>query len=66
MKVFSSSHRPNVHELPSPPAPGVPTPRSLAEPGGGLPTPRVPMDEALQRIFDAYRGQVGLARRLVE
>jgi nucleoside-diphosphate-sugar epimerase len=28
--------------------------------------PRVPMDEALKRIFDAYRGQVGLARRLVE
>jgi nucleoside-diphosphate-sugar epimerase len=28
--------------------------------------PRVPMDEALKRIFDAYRGQVAVARRLVE
>jgi len=26
----------------------------------------VPMDEALKRIFDAYRGQVAEARRLVE
>ena len=28
--------------------------------------PRVPMDEALKRIFDAYRDQVAEARRLVE
>jgi nucleoside-diphosphate-sugar epimerase len=28
--------------------------------------PTVPMDEALKRIFDAYRGQVAEARRLVE
>ena len=28
--------------------------------------PRVAMDEALKRIFDAYRGQVAEARRLVE
>jgi nucleoside-diphosphate-sugar epimerase len=28
--------------------------------------PAVPMDEALKRIFDAYRGQVAEARRLVE
>jgi nucleoside-diphosphate-sugar epimerase len=28
--------------------------------------PTVPMDEALRRIFDAYRGQVAEARRLVE
>ena len=28
--------------------------------------PRVPMDEALRRIFDAYRGHVGDARALVE
>ena len=28
--------------------------------------PRVPMSEALTRIFDAYRGQVGTARELVE
>jgi nucleoside-diphosphate-sugar epimerase len=28
--------------------------------------PTVPMDEALKRIFDAYVGQVGEARRLVE
>jgi nucleoside-diphosphate-sugar epimerase len=28
--------------------------------------PRVPMDEALARIFDAYRGQVAIARQLVE
>jgi len=28
--------------------------------------PRVAMDEALMRIFDAYRGQVAEARRLVE
>ena len=28
--------------------------------------PRVPMDEALSRIFDAYRGHVGMARQLVE
>ncbi len=28
--------------------------------------PRVPMDEALSRIFDAYRGQVAIARQLVE
>ena len=28
--------------------------------------PTVPMDEALKRIFDAYRGEVGAARRLVE
>jgi nucleoside-diphosphate-sugar epimerase len=28
--------------------------------------PVVPMDDALARIFDAYRGQVGAARRLVE
>jgi len=28
--------------------------------------PRVPMDEALTRIFDAYRGHVADARRLVE
>ena len=28
--------------------------------------PTVPMDEALKRIFDAYRGQVADARRLVE
>jgi nucleoside-diphosphate-sugar epimerase len=28
--------------------------------------PVVPMDEALRRIFDAYRGQVAEARRLVE
>ena len=29
-------------------------------------TPVVPMDEALKRIFDAYRGQVAEARSLVE
>ncbi len=28
--------------------------------------PVVPMDEALKRIFDAYRGQVAEARSLVE
>jgi nucleoside-diphosphate-sugar epimerase len=28
--------------------------------------PRVKMDDALRRIFDAYRGQVGVARGLVE
>jgi len=28
--------------------------------------PVVPMDEALKRIFDAYRGHVGLARRLMD
>ena len=28
--------------------------------------PTVPMDEALKRIFDAYRGQVAEARQLVE
>ena len=28
--------------------------------------PRVPMNEALSRIFDAYRGQVAIARQLVE
>jgi nucleoside-diphosphate-sugar epimerase len=28
--------------------------------------PRVAMDEALKRIFEAYRGQVAEARRLVE
>jgi nucleoside-diphosphate-sugar epimerase len=28
--------------------------------------PSVPMDEALARIFDAYRGEVATARRLVE
>jgi nucleoside-diphosphate-sugar epimerase len=28
--------------------------------------PTVPMDEALKRIFDAYRGQVAEARRLVD
>ncbi|HVN34364.1 MAG TPA: bifunctional UDP-4-keto-pentose/UDP-xylose synthase [Casimicrobiaceae bacterium] len=28
--------------------------------------PRVPMGEALARIFDAYRGQVAIARQLVE
>jgi nucleoside-diphosphate-sugar epimerase len=28
--------------------------------------PTVPMDEALRRIFDAYRGQVAEARRLVD
>ncbi|MGA2548803.1 MAG: bifunctional UDP-4-keto-pentose/UDP-xylose synthase [Burkholderiaceae bacterium] len=28
--------------------------------------PRVKMDDALRRIFDAYRSQVGLARELVE
>jgi len=28
--------------------------------------PKVPMNEALKRIFDAYRGQVADARRLVE
>ena len=28
--------------------------------------PTVPMDEALRRIFDAYRGQVAEARLLVE
>jgi nucleoside-diphosphate-sugar epimerase len=28
--------------------------------------PRVAMDEALKRIFDAYRGQVVEARRLVD
>jgi nucleoside-diphosphate-sugar epimerase len=28
--------------------------------------PLVPMNEALSRIFDAYRGQVGMARQLVE
>src|SRR6185369_6380291 len=28
--------------------------------------PRVAMDEALKRIFDAYRGQVAIARQLVE
>jgi hypothetical protein len=26
----------------------------------------VPMDEALRRIFDAYRGQVAEARQLVD
>jgi nucleoside-diphosphate-sugar epimerase len=29
-------------------------------------SPRVGMDEALQRIFDAYRGDVAIARALVE
>ena len=29
-------------------------------------TPRVPMDEALRRIFDAYRSHVADARALVE
>ena len=28
--------------------------------------PRVGLDDALKRIFDAYRGQVAEARRLVE
>ena len=28
--------------------------------------PQFAMDEALKRIFDAYRGQVGMARQLVE
>ena len=28
--------------------------------------PQVPMDEALKRIFDAYRGQVAEARGLVD
>jgi len=28
--------------------------------------PRVAMDEALQRIYDAYRGQVAAARHLVD
>jgi len=28
--------------------------------------PTVPMDEALRRIFDAYRGQVAEARQLVD
>jgi nucleoside-diphosphate-sugar epimerase len=28
--------------------------------------PLVPMNDALSRIFDAYRGQVGMARQLVE
>ena len=29
-------------------------------------SPRVGMDEALRRIFDAYRGDVAIARALVE
>jgi nucleoside-diphosphate-sugar epimerase len=29
-------------------------------------SPRVAMDEALQRIYDAYRGQVAAARHLVD
>jgi hypothetical protein len=28
--------------------------------------PRVDMTDSLKRIFDAYRGQVGEARRLVD
>ena len=28
--------------------------------------PRIAMDEALKRIFDAYRGQVATARHLVD
>ena len=28
--------------------------------------PRIAMDEAVKRIFDAYRGQVAEARSLVE